>query len=80
MIKNQAEANPKDMASPVVCAHCGKVYDLQRVQVIHRYGDCTLFRTPCCGKQADDRTWKGLPDFTKWTPGSYKCDLMGNNY
>jgi len=58
----------KGMISPVVCTHCGEIYDLTEAKVIHRYSDCTLFTTPCCGRQADDRQWKGMPDFTRWTP------------
>lgn len=51
------------MTSPVKCNYCGTTYDLTSVKVIHRYSDCTLFKTPCCDKMADDRKWKSLPDF-----------------
>ena len=53
------------MLAPVRCTWCRKVYDLCAAKVIHRYQDCTLFTTPCCGRQADDRIWKSMPDFTK---------------
>lgn len=55
------------MISPVRCNHCGKTYDLTNVETIHRYSDCTVFKTPCCNKIADDREWKGLPDFKRIT-------------
>jgi len=47
----------------VKCMHCYQVYDLGKVSVIDRYADCATFRTPCCGKLVDDRTWKSMPDF-----------------
>ncbi len=52
------------MGSPVRC-RCGQIYDLQAVEVTARYSDATVFRTPCCRRQADDREWKGSPDFTR---------------
>lgn len=60
--------NVKDLIgkiAPVCCNHCGKVYDLTEVKPIHRYQDCDLFRSPCCNKLADTRTYKSFPDFTK---------------
>jgi len=68
------KTKPEEMGSPVVCAHCGEIYDLRAVKVIHRYADCSLYQTPCCGRTADDRTWKGLPDFSKWTPEMNHCN------
>lgn len=53
------------MLVPVQCNRCGKVYDLTNTEVIHRYGDCTVFKTPCCGLQVDDRSWVSLPAFTR---------------
>ncbi len=50
--------------SPVRCT-CGRIYDLQAVTVTGRYADCTAFTTPCCQRTADDRTWKGMPDFVR---------------
>ena len=50
------------MLSPVVCTHCGAIYDLCAVVPICRYADCTTFKTPCCNCFADDRKWKSLPD------------------
>ena len=52
----------KQMLSPVTCTHCGAVYDLCSVTPICRHADCTTFKTPCCGRFADDRKWKSLPD------------------
>lgn len=53
------------MGAPVRCLHCGAIYDLQAVTVVARYADCSMFKTPCCGTSADDRTWKSMPDFEK---------------
>ncbi len=57
-------ADVTGMMSPVRC-RCGRVYDLTKVKVTGRYADCTVFETPCCKRQADDRTWKSMPDFTR---------------
>jgi hypothetical protein len=54
----------KGMIKPVQCNHCGEVYDLINTKVIHRYSDCTTFKTPCCDVLSDDRTYKSSPDFT----------------
>jgi hypothetical protein len=61
------------MGSPVQCSYCGKAYDLQGapkgepgyIELIHRYADCDLFVTPCCGKEADTREFVGLPSFRR---------------
>ena len=53
------------MISPVRCTYCGKVYDLADVETIARYADATVFRSPCCKRQVDDREWKSLPDFRR---------------
>jgi len=53
------------MMSPVICSYCREIYDLTKVEVVHRYADCTLFKTPCCYRKADDRSWKGMPDYTE---------------
>ena len=58
--------NKKDidkMIKPVICTYCSKPYDLTAVKPIHRFADCTTYKTPCCKKHADDRRWKSLPDF-----------------
>lgn len=57
----------KDMLSPVECLHCGKVYDLTEGKPVHRFADCTVFITPCCSKQVDDRTWISLPHIRRLT-------------
>ena len=54
-----------EMISPVLCAHCGKAYDLTKAKVNHRFADCTQFNTPCCNKLSDDREWKGCPDYKR---------------
>ena len=53
------------MLVPVVCSHYGAVYDLCSTHPTARYSDCTCYITPCCGRHADDRRWKSLPDFTE---------------
>ena len=63
--KFKAIGQIKSMISPVVCSHCGKVYDLASGKVEVRFTDCTQFKTPCCNTTADDRTWKSLPDFKR---------------
>lgn len=57
--------NTKDMTSPVMCNRCGEIYDLTNVEVVARYADCSMYKTPCCGKTVDDRTWVGSPAFTR---------------
>lgn len=53
------------MTSPVRCTFCGKVYDLGATVTIQRYADCSVFNTPCCGRQVDDRLWVSLPAFKR---------------
>lgn len=48
------------MMSPCQCS-CGSVFDLGMVEVIARYADASVFKTPCCGKTADDRSWVRQP-------------------
>ena len=60
------------MLSPVVCTHCGAIYDLAGVTPICRHADCTTFKTPCCGRFADDRKWKSLPDIRP-VQDAYQC-------
>jgi hypothetical protein len=55
----------KQMISPVLCLRCGETYDLANVEVVARYADCTMFKTPCCGRTVDDRTWVGSPAIRK---------------
>lgn len=57
--------NIKGMIKPVHCNHCGKNYDLADAKVLHRYQDCDMFKTPCCNKIADTRTYKSFPDFSE---------------
>lgn len=51
-----------DMFSPVRCGHCGAVYDVGKVEVTARYADCSMWKSPCCGRTVDDRQWKSLRD------------------
>lgn len=46
------------MRRPVWC-RCGDVYDLDRVAVTGRFAECSVWRTPCCGREADDRNTGG---------------------
>jgi hypothetical protein len=43
------------MAEPVQCAHCGALYDLRAVTGAVNYADCSVWRTPCCNREVDDR-------------------------
>ncbi len=55
------------MTSPVRC-RCGAVYDLGKVEVLARYADCSVWKTPCCRRQVDDRGetgWKTFGDYTR---------------
>lgn len=54
--------------SPVLCTHCGAVYEYGGVEVVHNHADCTVFKTPCCGRTVDDRRFKSIPDFTRINP------------
>jgi hypothetical protein len=58
----------QSMMVPVRCCRCSKVYDLCDVKsenIIHRYSDCTLYKSPCCNQTVDDREWKSSPDIIK---------------
>ncbi len=66
----------KEMIAPVECAHCGMVYDLTAVKPTARFADATCFKTPCCDRYADDRTWKSMPDFTTLEPGEVGKPLV----
>jgi hypothetical protein len=46
----------RKMMFPVECHHCYSVYDLAGVETVARYADCTVYKTPCCNRTADDRT------------------------
>jgi hypothetical protein len=50
------EYDTSGMFQPVLCLHCGTVYDLGGVTVTGRYSDCSVWTTPCCGvRGVDDR-------------------------
>jgi hypothetical protein len=69
-----------EMFEPVRCT-CGKVYDLGKVEVTARYADCSMWKTPCCGRTSDDRGetgWKSTQDYMvidKSNP--YPLDVYG---
>lgn len=50
----------------VKCCHCNSIYDITKVEVIHRFADCSVFKTPCCNLQVDDRLFKSSKDFEKF--------------
>lgn len=54
------------MFSPVRC-RCGQVYDLGKVEVTARYLDCSVWKTPCCKRTADDRGpgWSAVQHYTR---------------
>lgn len=56
------------MGQPVRCVHCGGIYDLTVVTVEARYTDCSVWKTPCCGRTVDDRGetgWKLRGDYER---------------
>ncbi|MBB3752531.1 hypothetical protein FHT44_005043 [Mycolicibacterium sp. BK634] len=56
------------MSTPVRCNFCGGIYDLGTVHVTQRYADCSVWKTPCCGHNADDRGesgWKSFKDYER---------------
>jgi hypothetical protein len=62
------------MQLPVRCLRChGGVYDLAEVTVTARYTDCSMWKTPCCGAEVDDRGetgWKLTKDYERLDGGS----------
>jgi len=46
------------MATIVRCSFCGKTYDMKDIKITAHHADATVFRTPCCNREADDRRWK----------------------
>lgn len=59
-------AHIREMFMPVRCAFCREIYDLGNVEVTARYADCSVWKTPCCGRTADDRGdtgWKTHKDY-----------------
>lgn len=50
----------RGMIDPVRC-RCGKIYDTASVQITRRYADCSVWSAPCCGVQADSRSWVMQP-------------------
>lgn len=58
-------ANTDGMLVPVQCTYCGAAYDLCKGKPVQRYADCTVYLTPCCNRQVDDREWVGTPAFTR---------------
>ena len=65
MVKPKVDTS--GMLSPVRCNHCGEVYDLCAGKPVARYADCTVYITPCCNRQVDDRPagWVSSPAFTR---------------
>lgn len=60
------EISTRGMTSPVRCAYCSNVYDLGTVEVTARYADCSMWKSPCCGRTVDDRgetSWKSTKDY-----------------
>jgi hypothetical protein len=50
----------RGMLDPVRC-QCGKIYDTAHVTVTARHADCSVWKAPCCGVRADDRSWVNQP-------------------
>lgn len=57
-IASDLPADFAEMFSPVQCT-CGGIYDLGTVEVVQRYADCSVWLTPCCRRQVDDRADTG---------------------
>ena len=55
----------KAMTIPVLCTHCGEIYDLAKTVPMARYADCTAYTSPCCHRRVDDRTWVSMPDIRR---------------
>lgn len=55
----------------VKCTYCGRVYDITRVHVTARYADCSMYTTPCCGREVDDRRWVSKPAYKEIQPDIY---------
>lgn len=51
----------------VRCTHCNTIYSLgdDVKEVIARYADCDVFRSPCCNRIVDSRPWKTFPDYER---------------
>lgn len=69
-----------DPVSPAQCLRCSAPYDLCAGEVVHRYADCTLYTTPCCGAQVDDRTWLSSPAFRRIGRDEYDALASGRGY
>lgn len=56
----------KEMFLPVLC-ECGSIYDQGTVTVTARYSDCSVWKTPCCKRECDDRPpgWKSGPSYQR---------------
>lgn len=67
--------------SDVRCRYCGETYNLQDVTPTASYADCTMFRTPCCDREVDDREWVSAPAFRRLTDeGPFFVDPSGGMY
>lgn len=75
--------DPSTWTQPVRCLRCliGR-YDLGAVTVVARYADCSVWKTPCCGVQVDDRGetgWKSRADYERITgPDPFLGPVYGN--
>lgn len=61
-------AMTENMTFPVRCTYCSGVYDLGTVEVTARYTDCSMWKSPCCGRTVDDRGetgWKSHQDYVR---------------
>jgi hypothetical protein len=63
-----------DMMFPVRCTWCSRIYDVAKVEVTARYTDCSMWKSPCCGRVVDDRGegWKPRADFTRIPKGGWR--------
>lgn len=61
----QSQPDTTGMMFPAQCRYCQGVYDLANVEVTARYADCSMWKSPCCNRQVDDRKWKSSPDYVE---------------
>lgn len=50
------------------CTHCNGIFreeDVPLENLVARYGDCDVYKAPCCGTTVDNRLWKSLPDMQR---------------
>lgn len=53
-----------EMSRPGVCSGCRQQFDIDKVEVIAHYADCSVWLCPHCGIVHDDRQrWGASPEY-----------------